>query len=89
MSNAVLKVNYVLPELTCKICDHVWFARKNGKILNCPRCRSTDWNEGVNKSVIIPMIMCPKCEHVWAPRNMKIQECPVCKRHLINTGIKK
>ena len=84
----VQTVNYVLPELQCQICSYIWFARKYGEILNCPRCRSTDWNGGAQKIAIIPTIVCPKCQHEWSPRDMKIQECPVCKQKLFNKGVK-
>ena len=83
------EVNYLIPKLRCKICKYVWFARKAGKILNCPSCRSTDWNAGKVCYVVIPTITCPKCEHEWSPRYAKIHECPACKKRLINKGVKK
>lgn len=82
-------VNYALPKLRCKLCQYVWFPRKSGEILNCPSCRSIDWNGGVKKEVIIPTIICPKCGKVWSPRCMSITECVFCKKKLINKGINK
>ena len=82
-------VHYTLPKLRCKMCRYVWFARKSGKILNCPSCRSTDWNGGIEKEVTIPTIKCPKCSYVWSPRYEGINECPICKQKLKNEGIKK
>ncbi len=82
------EVNYRIPKLRCKMCKYVWFARKAGKILNCPSCRSTDWNAGRKRSVVIPTITCPKCKYEWSPRYANIHECPVCKKRLVNKGIK-
>ena len=85
----VAKVSFVLPELRCKVCSCVWFPRKSGEILNCPKCRSTDWNNGVHMKVKIPKITCPKCNHNWYPRDMDIKECVVCKKRLMNKRFKK
>ena len=82
----IAEVHYTLPKLRCRICKYVWFARKSGEIHNCPSCRSTDWNAGKKKVVTIPTIKCPKCEHEWSPRYIKIHECPICKKRLINKG---
>jgi len=81
-------VRYRLPKLRCKMCRYVWFPRKNGEILNCPSCRSTDWNGGIKKEIILPIIKCPKCYYEWSPRYGNLQECPNCKKRLLNEGFK-
>ena len=86
-------VNFTIPKLKCKEegCHHVWFARKNGEITNCPKCRSTNWNHGVKVFVTIPTVTCPnpKCKHVFSPRKENIRECRICKQQLINIGRRK
>lgn len=78
-------LTFTLPELTCKVCSKTWFSRKNGKINNCPACRSTNWNLGIEIIVKAPILTCPKCQHTWGPRNMKLKECSICKKKLFNT----
>jgi len=77
-------ISFLLPQLVCKVCGNIWFARKNGEILNCPSCRSTDWNNGKKVTVEIPVLTCPKCKYKWSPRDINLKECPSCKKKLFN-----
>lgn len=35
---------FILPELNCKRCKHIWIPRANKKPKVCPKCKSPYWD---------------------------------------------
>ncbi|RLI62902.1 MAG: hypothetical protein DRO67_06635 [Candidatus Asgardarchaeum californiense] len=75
-------VRFKLRRLQCHKCGYRWYPRKEGKIHNCPSCRSFNWNRGKQVFIKLPVLECPKCKHKWSPYSTKVSECPKCKQRI-------
>ena len=70
-------------ELTCKVCNYTWRAKKHG-VKSCPECKSRNWNNKsyISTASVVAEVKCKKCGYEWIPRVEHPKSCPECKTRI-------